>query len=35
MTRWLRENAEIITGACVLVSLILGGALFYIFHLPT
>lgn len=35
MSRWLREHAEVITASCVVTSLILGGVLYYIFHLPS
>lgn len=32
MTRWLRQHAEIITGVCVLLSVLLGGVLAYIYY---
>lgn len=35
MTRWLRKNAEAVTAVCIVLSLVLGGALVYILRLPT
>ena len=35
MLKFLKRNAELITAVCVLVSLVLGGALIYILHART
>lgn len=34
VTRFLRDNAEVIVSVCVVLSIVLGAALFYLTRLP-